>query len=142
VALMCGPGPMVAAVADTLEDLGLPRDRIVYERFDYAGGHASRQDRRRRARFVAVGAGWRLPWPCSPRFRHEPGRPAERIRRGDQEGRVGERGQPPLMSILFSRARAVSDLGSVILRMPFVQDASTLSASASGGRRRLRWKVP
>ena len=27
-------------------------------------------------------------------------------------------------------------------RMPFVQDASTLSASASGGRRRLRWKVP
>jgi hypothetical protein len=48
---------MIAAVADSLEDLGLPRENVVYERFDYAGGHASRQDRRRRARFVAVGAG-------------------------------------------------------------------------------------
>lgn len=57
VALMCGPGPMIAAVADSLEELGLPREKVVYERFDYAGGHASRQDRRRRARFVAVGAG-------------------------------------------------------------------------------------
>lgn len=57
VALMCGPGPMVAAVADTLEDLGMPREQVVYERFDYAGGHASRQDRRRRARFLVVGAG-------------------------------------------------------------------------------------
>jgi predicted ferric reductase len=56
VALMCGPGPMVAAVADALEDLGLAPERIVYERFDYTGGHASRQDRRRRARFLAVGA--------------------------------------------------------------------------------------
>ena len=60
VALMCGPGPMVAAVADALEDLGLGREAIVYERFDYAGGHASRQDRRRRARFMAVGAGLAL----------------------------------------------------------------------------------
>jgi predicted ferric reductase len=60
VALMCGPGPMVAAVADALEDLGLPRANVVYERFDYAGGHASRQDRRRRRRFVAVGAGLAL----------------------------------------------------------------------------------
>jgi predicted ferric reductase len=60
VAMMCGPGPMVAAVADTLEDLGLKRERIVYERFDYAGGHASRQDRRRRARFLALGAGLAL----------------------------------------------------------------------------------
>lgn len=57
VALMCGPGPMVAAVSDTLEDMGLPRESVVYERFDYAGGHASRQDRRRRARFLAVGGG-------------------------------------------------------------------------------------
>jgi len=57
VAMMCGPGPMVAAVADTLEDLGLRAESVVYERFDYAGGHASRQDRRRRARFLAVGAG-------------------------------------------------------------------------------------
>jgi predicted ferric reductase len=60
VAMMCGPGPMVAAVADMLEDLGLPRRNVVYERFDYAGGHASRQDRRRRVRFVAVGAGLAL----------------------------------------------------------------------------------
>jgi ferredoxin-NADP reductase len=60
VAMMCGPGPMVAAVADVLEDLGLRREAIVYERFDYAGGHASRQDRRRRARFLAVGAGLAL----------------------------------------------------------------------------------
>lgn len=57
VAMICGPGPMVAAVADALEDLGLPREAVVYERFDYAGGHASRQDRRRRARFMAVGVG-------------------------------------------------------------------------------------
>jgi predicted ferric reductase len=60
VAMMCGPGPMVAAVADVLEDLGLRREAIVYERFDYAGGHASRQDRRRRVRFVAVCAGLAL----------------------------------------------------------------------------------
>jgi predicted ferric reductase len=57
VALMCGPGPMVAAVADVLDDLGLPMRKVVYERFDYAGGHPSRQDRRRLARFLAVGAG-------------------------------------------------------------------------------------
>ncbi len=70
VALMCGPGPMVAAVADTLEDLGLPRANVVYERFDYAGGHASRQDRRRRARFLAVGAGLAL---CVAAFALAPG---------------------------------------------------------------------
>ena len=60
VALICGPGPMVAAVADTLEDLGLPQEKVVYERFDYTGGHASRQDQRRRRRFVAVGVGLAL----------------------------------------------------------------------------------
>jgi ferredoxin-NADP reductase len=56
VALICGPGPMAAAVSDTLDDLGMPMENVVYERFDYAGGHASRQDRRRRTRFLAVGA--------------------------------------------------------------------------------------
>jgi len=57
VAMMCGPGPMVVAVSDTLGDLGLPQDAIVYERFDYAAGSASRQDRRRLAQFLLVGAG-------------------------------------------------------------------------------------
>lgn len=56
VALICGPGPMVTAVSDALLDLGLPMDKVIYERFDYAGG-ASRQDRRRAAGFLGVGAG-------------------------------------------------------------------------------------
>lgn len=55
VALICGPGPMVAAVSDALLDLGLPMNNVVYERFDYAGS-ASRQDRRRTLNFLAVGA--------------------------------------------------------------------------------------
>jgi len=56
VALMCGPGPMVAAVSDMLLDHGLPMRNVVYERFDYSGS-SSRQDRRRLGRFLAVGAG-------------------------------------------------------------------------------------
>jgi len=55
VALMCGPGPMVTAVSDTLIDLGMPMDRVIYERFDYSEG-ASRLDRRMRRRFLALGA--------------------------------------------------------------------------------------
>jgi predicted ferric reductase len=54
VALICGPGPMVTAVADGLIDLGLPMDRVIYERFDYSEG-ASRLDRRLRWRFVGLG---------------------------------------------------------------------------------------
>lgn len=57
VALMCGPGPMVTAVSDTLLDLGLPMANIVYERFDYGGGASSRQDRRRTLGFLSIGAG-------------------------------------------------------------------------------------
>lgn len=57
VALMCGPGPMVTAVSDTLLDLGMPMEKIVYERFDYGGGAASRQDRRRSLMLLAIGAG-------------------------------------------------------------------------------------
>ena len=57
VALICGPGPMVTGVSDTLLDLGLPMANIVYERFDYGGGAASRQDRRRTLGFVSIGAG-------------------------------------------------------------------------------------
>jgi len=45
--LMCGPGPMVSAVSDALFDLGVPPGQVEYERFDYAGGLGSRQDRRR-----------------------------------------------------------------------------------------------
>lgn len=56
VAMMCGPGPMVVAVSDMLLDHGLPMERIVYERFDYAAGSASRQDRRRLAQFMVLGA--------------------------------------------------------------------------------------
>ncbi|WP_187972998.1 ferric reductase-like transmembrane domain-containing protein [Aquibium microcysteis] len=55
IALMCGPGPMVTAVSDTLLDLGLPIDNVVYERFDYGGGVTSRLDRRRALQFVGIG---------------------------------------------------------------------------------------
>ena len=55
VALICGPGPMVTAVSDTLLELGMPMDNVVYERFDYAGGASSRQDRRRSLQFAALG---------------------------------------------------------------------------------------
>jgi predicted ferric reductase len=57
VALMCGPGGMVTAVSDALLDLGMPMDQVVYERFDYSGGAASRQDRRRSTWFAALGLG-------------------------------------------------------------------------------------
>ena len=53
-ALICGPGPMVTAVSDALLDLGMPMEKIVFERFDYSSGVASRQDRRRRRRFLGV----------------------------------------------------------------------------------------
>jgi len=56
VAFICGPGPMVTAVSDGLLDLGFPMNKVVYERFDYAGG-ASRQDRRYARNFMAIGAG-------------------------------------------------------------------------------------
>ncbi len=55
VALICGPGPMVTAVSDTLVDLGMPMKQVIYERFDYSGG-ASAQDRRMRRRFLGLGA--------------------------------------------------------------------------------------
>ncbi|MDN2579130.1 ferredoxin reductase family protein [Aquibium sp. ELW1220] len=55
IALMCGPGPMVTAVSDTLLDLGLPIDNVVYERFDYGGGVTSRLDRRRALQFAGIG---------------------------------------------------------------------------------------
>ncbi len=54
VALICGPGAMVTAVSDGLLALGLPMERVIYERFDYAGG-TSRIDRRRRRRVMGLG---------------------------------------------------------------------------------------
>ncbi|MDD7971770.1 ferredoxin reductase family protein [Roseinatronobacter alkalisoli] len=54
-ALICGPGPMVVAVSDTLLDLGLPMANVIYERFDYAAGARSRQDRARTRNILAVG---------------------------------------------------------------------------------------
>jgi len=56
VALNCGPGPMVTAVADNLIELGLPMDRVMYERFDYSEG-ASLLDRRLRWRFFGLALG-------------------------------------------------------------------------------------
>jgi predicted ferric reductase len=55
-ALICGPGPMVVAVSDMLLDVGLPMRNVIYERFDYAGGARSRQDRMRTARMLGLGA--------------------------------------------------------------------------------------
>ena len=52
VALICGPGPMVTAVSDALLDLGLPMQNVVFERFDYGGVLAARQDRRRTFGFI------------------------------------------------------------------------------------------
>jgi predicted ferric reductase len=56
VAFLCGPGGMVTVVSDALLDIGMPMDRVIYERFDYASG-PSRQDRRRTRQFVAIGGG-------------------------------------------------------------------------------------
>lgn len=55
VALVCGPGSMVTSVSDTLQDLGLPMENVVYERFDYGGGMSSRQDRQRSLQLAAIG---------------------------------------------------------------------------------------
>ncbi len=54
-ALLCGPGPMVVAVSDMLLDLGMPMQNVVYERFDYAGGASSRQDRARSRNILGIG---------------------------------------------------------------------------------------
>jgi ferredoxin-NADP reductase len=44
---------MVTAVSDGLIELGLPMDRVHYERFDYSEG-ASRLDRRVQRRFLVL----------------------------------------------------------------------------------------
>ena len=43
--MICGPGVMTAAVADSLYSLGVPLRLIRYERFDYVGGSRSAKDR-------------------------------------------------------------------------------------------------
>ncbi len=55
-ALLCGPGAMMVAVTDTLNDIGVPLDSIEYERFDYSDGAQSRKDRRILTRFRLTGA--------------------------------------------------------------------------------------
>ena len=55
-AFICGPGPMVVAVSDTLLDLGMPMSNIIYERFDYSGNARSRLDRARTGRMLSIGA--------------------------------------------------------------------------------------
>ena len=54
-ALICGPGPMVAVVSDMLLEAGMPMTNVIYERFDYAGGARSRQDRARTRRILSIG---------------------------------------------------------------------------------------
>ena len=54
-AMVCGPGGMIANVTDLLNDLGVPLDRVHYERFDYADGEQSRRDRRLSRRFWLMG---------------------------------------------------------------------------------------
>jgi predicted ferric reductase len=52
--MMCGPGPMTAALADRAKELGVPLHLIHYERFDYFGGHRSRKDWLTTASFWAM----------------------------------------------------------------------------------------
>lgn len=54
-ALICGPGGMTTAVADALNDLGLPLSRIHYERFDYSEKAGARKDRVILNRFRLLG---------------------------------------------------------------------------------------
>jgi predicted ferric reductase len=65
--MICGPGPMTAAIADAAERLDVPPKLIRYERFDYAGGHRARKDKRATAAFwglalliLAVGTAFAL----------------------------------------------------------------------------------
>lgn len=55
-ALICGPPGLTTAAADGLAALGVPLDRIHYERFDYAATFAAQKDRRVLRRFRALGA--------------------------------------------------------------------------------------
>lgn len=56
LAMICGPGPFTAAIADGLLAIGLRRDAVLYERFDYAEEGLSRIDRAERLRFRLIGA--------------------------------------------------------------------------------------
>lgn len=53
-ALTCGPGPMMTFATDTLARLGVPLDRISYERFSYYAGELSGKDRRMLGGFIAA----------------------------------------------------------------------------------------
>ncbi len=56
LSMACGPTIFMTSTADTLIDLGLPRDNIHYERFDYDEGALSRLDIAQRRRFRGLGA--------------------------------------------------------------------------------------
>ena len=56
LAMVCGPGPMVAAASDHLEALGVPPRNIRYEQFDYASRARSAKDRRVTFGFRMMGA--------------------------------------------------------------------------------------
>ena len=45
--LICGPGPLMTSLTDTLAGLGVPLSRIDYERFSYGAGTLSAKDKRR-----------------------------------------------------------------------------------------------
>lgn len=52
--MICGPGPMMTTLTDTLNDLGVPLPRIHYERFSYGAGPLSRKDHRMMAGFATI----------------------------------------------------------------------------------------
>ncbi|MCC5977924.1 MAG: ferric reductase-like transmembrane domain-containing protein [Salinarimonas sp.] len=56
LSMACGPTAFMTSTADTLIDLGLDRDNVHYERFDYDEGALSRLDIAQRWRFRALGA--------------------------------------------------------------------------------------
>lgn len=51
--LVCGPAAMMEITTDALLGMGVPADRILYERFDYAAGRSA-LDKRRRNQALAI----------------------------------------------------------------------------------------
>ncbi len=52
--MICGPGPLMTTLTDTLNDLGVPLSHIHYERFSYGSGPLSRKDHRMMAGFATI----------------------------------------------------------------------------------------
>ena len=51
--LVCGPAAMMEIATDALLGVGIPAERILYERFDYAAGRGA-LDKRRRNQALAI----------------------------------------------------------------------------------------